>query len=301
MARRPHAVAVAALTAVVSLAGCGAGSASEASDSQSSEALSVVASFYPLQYVVERVGGDKVSVTNLTKPGAEPHDLELAPQDVATLSDSDLAVYLSGFQPAVDDAISASSTTSLDVTDPANLSLSDAEGATDPHFWLDPLRLADVADAVAATLGDLAPDGAAAFKNNAADLREDLRQLNTDFDKGLAHCDSRLLVTSHEAFGYLADAYDLEQVGLTGLTPETEPTATDLATVTDFVNEHDVGTIFYESLVSPDVAQTVADATGAGTAMLDPVEGLTAESAGEDYLGVMRSNLETLRQGLGCS
>jgi zinc transport system substrate-binding protein len=269
--------------------------------SDSTAALSVVASFYPLQYVVERVGGAAVAVNNLTKPGAEPHDLELAPQDLAALSDADLAVYLGGFQPAVDDAVATTSTPSLDVSDAAHLTLTTSDGAVDPHFWLDPGRLADVGDRVAQQLAELEPDEAETFTTNALRLRHDLAQLDHSFTRGLQDCASTLLVTSHSAFGYLADAYGLEQVGLTALTPETEPTATELADVTDFVRSHDVTTIFYETLVSPDVAQTVADATGASTAQLDPLEGLTDQSAGDNYFQVMHANLGALRKGLGCS
>ena len=268
----------------------------------SSEGWQVAAAFYPLQFVTERVGGDQVSVTNLTKPGAEPHDLELAPQDLATLSDADLTVYLSGFQPAIDDAIATSATgPTLDVASDADLSLTTTDGATDPHFWLDPLRLADVADAVAVQLSELDPAAEQTFEANAASLRNDLEKLDSAFSKGLADCRSRLLVTSHTAFAYLADAYDLEQVGLTGVTPETEPNPQELAEITDVVNENDVTTIFYETLVSPDVADTVAQATGASTAVLDPLEGITDESAGDDYLAVMGSNLAGLDSGLGCS
>ncbi|HEX5016839.1 MAG TPA: metal ABC transporter substrate-binding protein [Actinomycetes bacterium] len=278
------------------LSGCG-----DAAGDSDDAGLSVVASFYPLHYAVERVGGNEVEVTNLTKPGAEPHDLELAPQDVAALSDADLAVYLADFQPAVDDALASSDTHTLDVSDAADLSLHDEDGATDPHFWLDPLRLADVADAIAAELSSVSPQSAATFEENAADLRADLVELGASIDKGLARCDSRLLVTSHTAFGYLADSYGLEQVGLTGLTPDSEPTASDLAEITDFVSANDVTTIFYEALVSPDVAEAVAGATGADTAMLDPIEGLTDDSAGDNYVEVMQSNLAALREGLGCS
>jgi zinc transport system substrate-binding protein len=283
---------------IVILSGCG-GNAGDNQDSPTT--LEVVASFYPLQYVVEQVGGADVSATNLTKPGAEPHDLELAPQDLAALSDADLAVYLSGFQPAVDDALAATSTSELDVSAPADLTLKTTDGAVDPHFWLDPMRLADVGDAVAAQLSELNPEAGDLYERNAARLRGELARLDKTFARGLSDCASSVLVTSHSAFGYLADAYGLKQVGLTGLTPETEPTATDLAKIADFVRAHDVTTIFYETLVSPDVAQTVADATGTTIAQLDPLEGLTDQSAGNDYLQVMASNLDALREGLGCS
>jgi zinc transport system substrate-binding protein len=299
MAPRSRLLGAGLVALAVAASACSApGGGSDASSS--ADGLSVAASFYPLQYVAERVGGDTVDVTNLTKPGAEPHDLELAPQDVAALAEADLALYLRGFQPAVDDAVAGASTASLDVADAANLSLTSSDGAVDPHFWLDPMRLADVGDAVADRLSDLDPDRAETYAQNADSLRSDLSDLDQRLADGLASCRSRLLVTSHTAFGYLADAYGLEQVGLTGLTPETEPTPSDLADLTDFVRDNDVQTIFYETLVSPDVAETVARATGARTAVLDPIEGLTDASSGDDYLSIMDDDLQALRQGLDC-
>ena len=288
---------LAAAVSATTLAGCGG------SEPSGSGTVGVVTAFYPLQYAVERVGGDRVDATNLTKPGAEPHDLELAPQDVATVAEADLVVYLAGFQPAVDEAVAqAAGDRALDVSDAADLTLSAPDGSStpDPHFWLDPTRLADVADAVAAKLTAVDPAGASTYAANSAALRDDLEALDTDLAKGLAVCDSRYLVTSHTAFGYLADRYGLEQVGIVGLSPDAEPTPGDLARVASFVQGRGVTTIFYETLVSPDVAETVARETGATTAVLDPLEGLATGDSRADYLTVMRDNLATLRTGLGC-
>ena len=273
-----------------------------------------MASFYPLQWTAERVAGEEAEVISLTKPGAEPHDLELAPQDVAALADADLVVYLGGFQPAVDDAAQqeGGGDHAFDVTRAADLDLtytpiedgdqkSDEAGATDPHFWLDPLRLAAVADALAARLGRLRPQNAPQYESNAAGLRSELEALDAEFEAGLADCTNTNLVTSHNSFGYLARRYGLTQVGITGLTPEDEPAPQDLAEVTAFVEDNAVATIYYETLVSPAVARTVAAETGARTAVLDPVEGLTDESAGSDYLQVMRANLANIRTGQPCS
>lgn len=304
------AVALAAITGLT-LTGCGddapAGGAS-------GDTWQAVAAFYPLQYVTERVGGDLVTVTNLTKPGAEPHDLELAPQDLGALSEGDLTVYLEGFQPAVDAAVEQTASGQiLEVSEAADLSLtyvveehgdeeehSDDEEQIDPHFWLDPTRLADVGDAVATSLSRVDPAAQATFEANAAELRADLSALDKKFSQALQTCDHRELVTSHNAFGYLADAYDLEQVGITGLTPDTEPNPQDLADVTDYVNANDVQTIYYETLVSPDVAQTIAEATGANTDVLDPIEGLSDSSLGNDYVEIMEANLTNLTAGLAC-
>jgi zinc transport system substrate-binding protein len=250
-------------------------------------------------------------VANLTPAGAEPHDLELTPGDVAGLADADLVVYLAGFSPAVDEAVAAeASDRALEVGQFADLGLTYTpieegaaapdETATDPHFWLDPIRLADVADAIARRLGEADPDGTESFAAHAASLRDELESLDDELRTGLQSCEHRDVVTSHNAFGYLADRYDLVQVGITGLTPDEEPTATDLAAVTEFVGEHDVRTIYYETLVSPAIAETVAAETGAATAVLDPIEGLSDESAGSDYFTVMRADLASLQAGLAC-
>ncbi|MFZ0323740.1 MAG: metal ABC transporter substrate-binding protein [Actinomycetes bacterium] len=280
---------------LVALTACGATPPADASASDG-QRLDVLASFYPLQFAAQRVGGDRVTVDNLTKPGAEPHDLELAPQDVAAVARAGLVVYLSGFQPAVDDAVVQSDTNrAFDVASVANL---DRPG--DPHFWLDPTRLADVGDAIAQRLTTVDPAGAATYRANATTLRHDLQRLDREFARGLRSCRSRDIVTSHEAFGYLAQRYDLQQVGIAGMSPDTEPTASDLADVTAYVKAHNVTTIYYETLVSPTIAETVARETGAQVAVLDPIEGLAPGTSDSNYLTVMRDNLVSLRAGLGC-
>lgn len=313
--------ALATVLAVTAVSGCADGG--ETGDR--SGRLRVVAAFYPLQYVVERVGGDLVEVTNLAKPGAEPHDLELAPRDIAGLRDADLVVRLAGFQPAVDDAATdLEPAGSLDVSSAADLDLTssahDHESADerthdhgtedehahtegsgqDPHFWLDPIRLADVTDTVARRLAELAPQNAHAFTDNASTLRGELEDLDTEIREGLKTCESRDLVTSHQAFGYFAQRYDLNQLGIVGLDPHEEPTPATLTAATRFVREHDVRTIYSETLVEPAIAATLARETGATTAVLDPIEGISDASAAPDYGGIMRANLATLRRGQSC-
>ena len=275
--------------------------------------VEVVASFYPLQYVVERVGGGHVSVANLTPSGAEPHEVELTARDTAELADADLVVYLSGFAPAVDEGVAdVAGDHALDVADAADLTLTytpieegeqsaDDANTRDPHFWLDPTRLKTVATAVATRLSALDPADAAEFTSNAAALSSDLDRLDSEYSAGLATCSNTVIVTSHNAFGYLAQRYGLTQLGITGLTPEDEPLPSDLAAVTDFVESHHVTTIYYETLVSPAIADTVASETGAKTAVLDPIEGLSETSQGDDYFAIMRANLANLRIGQGCT
>ena len=222
---------------------------------------------------------------------------------MARISDADLVVYLGGFQPSVDDAVHQDAAQRLDVAGAARLDRADPDdprGALDPHFWQDPLRLAQVAALIEQRLARLSPADAATYRANLDALTRDLAGLDRDYTRGLADCANPDLVTSHEAFGYLAERYGLSQRGITGLSPEQEPDSATLADVARYVRAHHVRTIYYETLVSPAIARTVAAETGARTAVLDPIESITPRSAGRDYLAVMRSNLTSLREGQPC-
>jgi zinc transport system substrate-binding protein len=281
---------IAAVLAVAALAGCGGGS------DGASARRNVLASFYPLEYAAQRIGGDQVQVTNLTPPGVEPHDLELTPRDVARVHDADVVLYLgAGFQPAVDDAVEDASGELVDLLE--GLQLREGVGGetvSDPHVWLDPTLYARVVERIGRALGS---------PQRARQLETKLRALDASFRAGLGRCERRELVTSHAAFGYLAARYGLEQVPLTGVTPEAEPTPRKLEEAVRRVRETGATTIFFETLVSPRVAQTVARETGARTAVLNPIEGLTQEQAAQndDYFTLMRANLRALRKALGCS
>ncbi len=265
-------------------AGCGGGGQSEED---------VVAAFYPLAFAAGQVVPTGLAVDDLTPPGAEPHDLELTARDVERLRDAALVVYAGGgFQPAVEDAVGDRDGTSLDVLD--SIRPIDGVEGRDPHVWLDPIRYAQVARAIAAALGR---------PHAAASLVRRLESLDGDFRRGLAHCARREIVTSHAAFAYLADRYGLEQVPLVGLTPEAEPAAKDLERLVEEVREAGASTVFFEPLVSARLAETVAREARVSTAVLDPLEGLTAEQRerGADYFSVMRENLAALRTALGCT
>ena len=264
----------------------------------------VVAAFYPLAYAAQQVGGDRVTVETLTKPGGEPHDLELLPRQILDIQDAALVVHLSHFQPAVDAAVAAhAAERSLDVAEAADLlTLTEGHdhGAVDPHFWLDPTRLAAVGEAIADRLAQADPAGAAAYRANAAAFTAQLTTLDAELETGLATCTNRDLVTGHSAFGYFAERYGFTQEPISGLSPDLEPRASDLAHVVEFVREHDVRTIYAETIASPLITQALARETGARVAVLDTVEGISDESAAADYPGVMRANLATLRLGQDC-
>jgi zinc transport system substrate-binding protein len=309
MTSRRTALTAAALSTALSLTACG-GTTSAAPDDEQLERLAVVAGFYPWQFVAERVGGDDVTVSNLTAPGAEPHDLELSPQQVAALSAADLVLYSAGFQPAVDEAVEQQAEgrafdvlTAVELRTYEEHALGDEDDdhgdeGDDPHVWLDPVRLAAVADAVADQLAERAPERAEAFQERADALKADLDALDSDLRTGLGSCARTEMVTSHDAFGYLADRYDLDQVAISGLSPEDEPSPRRLAEVARFAQERGVTTIFFEELVSPRVAESLAREVGADTQVLSPLEGPPEDG---DYLDAMRANLETLRAALDCA
>jgi zinc transport system substrate-binding protein len=287
------------LTLVALVAGCG-GSAS------SGGRTDIVAAFYPLAFAAERVGGNAVSVTNLTPPGAEPHDVELSARDVERVRSADFVFYLgSGFQPALERAVEGASGKAVDALGGLDLHEGDghegnehagdaeSDASVDPHVWLDPVRYAKVVGRIGGALGR--PQAARA-------MRDELEQLDAQFRTGLRTCARHEIVTSHAAFGYLAERYGLEEIALTGLSPEAEPSPRELERVVREVREHGATTVFFETLVSPRLAVTVARETGAHTAVLNPLEGLTEDELerGEDYFSIMRANLAALRKALGC-
>ena len=248
----------------------------------------VVAGFYPLAFAAEEIGRGRVDVTNLTPAGAEPHDVELSVRDVERVRSADVVLFLGGgFQPSLEEAAGSAEGEAVDLL----AGLGRIEG--DPHVWLDPIRFAEVAQRIGSALGAEA---------SARELAGRLRELDGEFRTGLADCERREVVTAHDAFAYLGERYDLELIPIAGVSPEAEPSARDLEQVADLVRASGATTVFVEPLLSLEVGETVARETGAETAVLDPLEGLTEEAldAGDDYFSVMRANLEALRGGLGC-
>jgi zinc transport system substrate-binding protein len=256
----------------------------------------VIASFYPLAFAAQTLS-PSAKVENLTPPGAEPHDLELTPEAVVGIETAGVVLYLShGFQPAVSDAVKSATGKAVDILE--GLPLHSAHGqeaglTADPHVWLDPVLFETILRRIAAALPKPV---------RTAGLLADLRALDRDYREGLRHCARKDIVTSHAAFGYLAQRYGLHQVPITGLTPESEPTARQLKHVVQLVRRTHATTVFFERLVSPRLADTVAREVGARTAVLDPIEGLTPseQGRGTTYLTLMRQNLAALRKALAC-
>ncbi|MEJ1110815.1 MULTISPECIES: metal ABC transporter substrate-binding protein [unclassified Kribbella] len=305
-----------ALAAALTLAGCGGDDTASGSGGGK---LDVVASFYPLEFIARTVGGDAVNVTTLTAPGVEPHDLELTPKQVGEIAGAKLVVYEKDLQPAVDEAVAQNAKDAgFDVAPAAKLEATGAdfeeheegeaadpaahsEDALDPHFWLDPVRYAAVVQAVTDKLVATDSANADGYKARAKTLLDEVGKLDTDYKTGLANCKLKTFVTSHEAFAYLAKRYGLTMVGIAGFTPDAEPTPARIKEVQDIVRKQGVTTIFYEELVSPKVAETIARDVGVKTAVLSPIEGLSDANSKETYLTLMRENLQELRKANSCT
>lgn len=302
------------------LAACGEGTAADG------DGLSVVTSAYALSFLVTRIGGEHVALTDLTTPGADAHGLELSVKQTMLVEEADLVLQIPGFQTALDDAIASQGGDKvLDVSSVITLLPADAgsveeghageseeehaehaeegdsheghdHGPNDPHFWHDPLRMADLGDAIAARLGELSPEHAEEFTSAAATVREELEQLDAELTSAfeVVADERRTFITSHAAYTYLADRYDLHQVGISGIDPETEPSPQRLLALETVVRDEEVTTIFFEATASPKVAQTLADNLGIDSAELDNLE--TQQSPGADYPAVMRSNCTSLAE-----
>ncbi|MGW6511555.1 metal ABC transporter substrate-binding protein [Streptomyces niveus] len=318
------------LVALSALSGC---SPSDAADDaggagKSGGKLAVVTSFYPMQYLAEEIGGSHVDVSTLTKPGVEPHDLELGTRQAAQLGEADYILYLKGIQPAVDEAITAAGV--KNTVDAASLTTLEKHGAevghdhgdehadehpgeehaeedhahegeagTDPHIWLDPVKYAEVAKGVGASLEKADPDNAAAYRKNTTTVVERLTALDSAFEQGLADTATKTFITTHSAFGYLAERYGLTQESIAGISPESEPSPARIKELRTIAAKDKVGTVFFETLVSDRTAKTVAADSGLKTDVLDPIEGITDRSKGADYVEVMESNLAALEKALG--
>ncbi|MFJ4481797.1 metal ABC transporter substrate-binding protein [Streptomyces longwoodensis] len=320
---RRRLISAAAVTATTvlgtaTLTACG-GDTAAAGNAGNTDKFDVVASFYPMAFLAERIGGDHAHVTSLTQPGQEPHDLEISAKQTARLQDSDAVLYLKNLQPSVDDAVAQSGVrTKIDAASLTSLEKhgnevggraaehDEHEGSDDgessgldPHIWLDPVRYAQVAEGVGAAFAKADPGHAADYRKNTADLVRELDALNTEFTTGLATARTKVFLTTHAAFGYLAERYGLTEEAINGLDPESEPSAARVKELEKLAKADGVTTVFYETLVSDKTAKTVAKDAGLRTDVLDPIEGITKKSRGQDYLQVMRANLTALKTALG--
>ncbi|MSO15432.1 MAG: zinc ABC transporter substrate-binding protein [Ilumatobacteraceae bacterium] len=302
---------------LISLSACGG---SSPTSEPTASRITVAASFYPIEEIVRRVGSTHVNVVALTPAGEGAHDVQLTAKQLTVLSSASAVFYISdGFQPEVEKAVASlpSSVVPVDLLQSVSLldvvaQLDGTEGETDgevlasgkdPHIWLDPANMVAMTTAVADSLSQLKPELATQFSTAAKSYIAELQTLGNEIDTQLATCKSRVLVTSHRAFAYLAKRANVRQVAIAGLNPEEEPSAKSLEAIARFAKSNNVGTIFFETLLPADLAKTLADKIGATADLLDPIEGISSAdiTAGASYISIQRDNLARLRTGLRCT
>lgn len=275
---------------------------------QNSGKKQVTASFYPLYYFVSQIGGDKIDVKNITPAGSEPHDYEPTAQEIARIETSDLLV-LNGSVEAWGNKIRNNlKDTNVRIVEAGGGLLTkelteEGEKMRDPHIWLDPQLAKKQAQKITEGLIAIDPVNKMVYQENLKSLDIKFDQLDHDYKAGLSNCTSRDFITSHEAFAYLAQRYNLNQVAISGISPDEEPSAQELSRVAEFARANNVKYIFFETLVSPKLSETIANEVGAQTLVLDPIEGISDDDVvlGKNYFTVMEDNLKNLRIALGCS
>ena len=279
------------------------GGGESATASSNGHTTSVVTSLYPLEYLARRIGGDRVTVANLVAPGVEAHSFDPTPADIRRLDAADVVLYNGfGFEPWIDRALDAISSGDRTVIQ-AGQEGEAKDGDLDPHVWLDPRLAINQVRLIHSGLVEADPDGAAVYATNATVVVEELEALHSRFVADLDSCSRDHFVTSHAAFGHLADRYGLEQVPISGLTPEAEPGAKDLASIADTIRELGVEYVMVEPIISTEFAETLAREVGAELLPLHPLESLTPQQSkeGEDYFTLMEANLKSFSLALECN
>jgi len=270
--------------------------------------LQVTTSFYPYYYFTERIGGNKADVTDITPPGGEPHDYEPSSGDIVKIDSSKLLILngaVESWGSKIQQDLKGTNTQILVAgTGLFSQNVIDENGinSVDPHIWLSP-RLAKIqVSRILNAFINIDPANKNYYTANTNKLLSDLTILDQDYKTGLSSCQKKDIVTSHAAFGYLATDYELTQIPIAGLSPDAEPSLKQLADIANFSKVNGIKYIFFESLASPKLSQTIASEVGAQTMVLDPIEGLTPDalSKGGNYLTVMRQNLHNLEVVLDC-
>lgn len=281
----------------------------------------VIATFYPLYEFTRQVAGEHAEVVSLVPWGIEPHDWEPAPQDLVRLQRARVFVYNgAGLEPWADrllPELKKRGTLAVRTTEGVALARGGEAGhghahegakgkagsaAVDPHVWVDPVRAQAQVEAIGNGLATADPGHAAAYTANAQAYKAKLAALHQAFATGLKQCARRDVVTTHAAFEYLTRRYGLHNYAIHGLAPEAEPSPGALAELVRMAKQKKVTHVFFETLVSTKLAETLAREIGAKTLVLNPIEGLNPEeqAAGKTYLSLMEENLKNLRIALDC-
>lgn len=277
-------------------------SASSTQTEETSSKLKVMTSFYPMFDFASKVGGDKVEVTNMTPAGTEPHDWEPSAKDITQLEKADVFIYNGAdMEHWTDDVLNTLDSKEITVVEASKgIDLLKEGKSYDPHVWLNPLNAKKEMENIKDALVKADEKNKDYYEKNYETYAKKFDTLDSEYSTTLSTVKNKNLIASHEAFGYLCEAYGLKQIGIEGLSPDSEPDAAKMKEIIRFAKKNNVKTIFFEELVSPKVSKTIAKELGAEAKVLDPIEGLSDEQQelGADYFSVMESNLQTLKEAL---
>ncbi|MDR1355579.1 MAG: metal ABC transporter substrate-binding protein [Propionibacteriaceae bacterium] len=273
----------------------------------------IVVGMYPLEFIAREVAGPLADIRVLIPPGVEPHDYELTPTQTALLLSADLVFYQSGVSAVIDTVLTGQDmarvvdTATLVAGLPSDSNYQRDGDANpipgtplDPHTWMNPANMSVFTTVFTDRLVELLPANTTTIGQASQRLIARLGELDSAWLAALTNCERREFLTAHDAFRYLASAYNLTQLAIAGINPEDEPTPAHLAEVSAAANKFGITTVFYEPLVSRDALSGLANDLGLQLAVLDPLEAITDSSAGNDYLEVMYANMEALRLANGC-
>ncbi len=279
---------------MLAVAGCGGGKLQEEGK------LPVVASFYPMAEFTKQIGGELVQVETLIADGVEPHDWEPTAKDLNKLGQAKLFVYNGGVESWAQQALEAVKDKNLSSVEAGRGLFDEQATHVDPHVWLSPKKALLEVRAITEALLKVDPQQAEVYKKNSEAYQAKLRELDQRLTIVASQAPQKMFVTTHAAFGHLAEDYGLKQIAIMGISAEAEPTPTDLKNLIATIKDNNIRYVFFETLVSPRVARTVAEAAGAKTMVLDPLEGLSEEGRknGEDYLKIMERNINNLERAL---
>lgn len=309
---------------ITALVGCNSNQVKEENpaNGSSQDKPKVYASFYPIYDFTSKVGGDKIDLEQLVPAGVGSHDYEPTSQDLVKLQDADLLVIngngMEGWAKDLTDSIGdglslCDSSENIDPIEGHSHSHEENHeeahgheedghdhGNLDPHTWTSPKNAKIQMETIKNALVALDPANKDYYEENYNKASQDLDKLDEEFRLAAKDFKYKDLVVTHEAFGYLAKDYGLDQMGIEALVPESEPSPARMAEIINFVKENNIHAIFYETSGKENVVDTIANETRVKTLPLNTLETITDKEKedGEDYISLMRKNLESLKKGL---
>ncbi len=296
------------VTLMLFLNGCTTGKPKSSGEDK----IKVYASFYPVYFAAEQIGGNRIELYSIIPNGSEPHDYEPSMREIADVESGDIFIYNGvGMEPwaeKLSSNLEKKGIKTLNLSQYVDLIKVEEDddhddhhhGLYDPHIWLDPINMDKMAHEIMLEFANLDEANENFYKKNYEDFSKRLKDLDLAYSSELEKKNKDTILVSHQAFGYLTRRYGLKQVSVTGITPHEEPSPRTLAKLLDTIKKDDFEFIFLETLASPKVVELLAKEGNLKILELNPIAGLTKEQQekNEDYFSLMEQNLENLKKAL---